>query len=171
MAQRGRKKKRKARPPAPPAEAKGAEGGSLAQGYSRTEARNAAVRESLVPLEEGERPLPVTIGAIVAVTIVLVQIPLYVVYDGDKRPPLASFLLFMGLMLFMAWGMWRVRYWAVLGFQALLALAILVAALLLMVAGNLVAVLVCLAILIPASWLFYKMVKALARIQMPRPGG
>jgi hypothetical protein len=62
-----------------------------------------------------------------------------------------------------------VRYWAVLGFQALLALAILAAALSLMVASNVLAAVVCLAILLPAGWLFFKMVKALARIQMPTP--
>ena len=175
MAQRGRKKKRKPRhspataKPSAPAKPRGG-GSSLASGYSRTEAKNAAVRDQLVPLEEGERPLPVTIGAIVALGLVLVQIPLYFIWDGDKRPALPGFLFFMGLMLVMAWGMWKVRYWAVLGFQALLALAILAAALSLMVASNVLAAVVCLAILLPAGWLFYKMVKALARIQMPRPG-
>lgn len=174
MAQRGRKKRRKALPsgaaakPKPKPQANGSS--SLAGGYSRTEAKNAAVRETLVPLEEGERPLPVTIGAIVAVGLVLAQIPLYLTWDGDERPALPGFLFFMGLMLLMAWGMWQVKYWAVLGFQALLALAILAAALSLMVASNLLAAVVCLAILIPAGWLFYKMVRALARIQMPRPG-
>jgi hypothetical protein len=168
LAQRSKKKKRKPRH-APATKSRGG-GSSLASGYSRTEARNAAVRESLVPLGEGERPLPVTIGALVALALVVVQIPLYFVYDGDKRPPVYTFAFFMGLMLVMAWGMWNVRYWAVLGFQALLALAILAAALSLMVASNLLAAVVCLAILLPAGWLFYKMVKALARIQMPRPG-
>jgi hypothetical protein len=169
LAQRSRKKKRKPRH-SPGAKSGGAAPkSSLASGYSRTEAKNAAVRETLVPLEEGERPLPVTIGAIVALALVVVQIPLYFVYDGDKRPPVYSFVFFMGLMLVMAWGMWNVRYWAVLGFQALLALAILAAALSLMVASNVIGAVVCLAILLPAGWLFYKMVKALARIQMPRP--
>jgi hypothetical protein len=165
LAQRGRKKKKQRKPrPA------GGGGGSLASGYSRTEAKNQAVRDQLVPLDEGERPLPVTIGAIVAVVLVVIQIPLFLAFDGDKRPPLTTFLFFMALMLVMAWGMWTVRYWAVLGFQALLALAILAAALSLMVASNVLAAFVCLVILLPASWLFYKMVKALARIQMPKPG-
>jgi hypothetical protein len=178
LAQRSRKKKRKARGPGaaaatkPKATPKPKPDGASAmtRGYSRTEAKNQAVRESLVPLAPGERPLPVTIGAIVAVALVVVQIPLYLLWDGDQRPALPGFLFFMGLMLVMAWGMWTVRYWAVLGFQALLALAILAAALSLMVASNLLAAVVCLAILVPAGWLFYKMVKALARIQMPKPG-
>ena len=78
-------------------------------------------------------------------------------------------MLWSVILLAVAWGMWRSRYWAVLGFQALLALAILAAALSLMVASNVLAAVVCLAILLPAGWLFFKMVKALARIQMPTP--
>jgi hypothetical protein len=134
---------------------------------AKTEARNAAVRERLEPLAPGERPRPVTIGAIVAIVLVAVQIPLYLTFDGDDRPPLATFLFFTGLMLAMAWGMWHARYWAVLGFQALLALVILVAALALTVASNVLAVLICLAIVIPGGTLFWFMVKAMARIQMP----
>ena len=175
MAQRARKRKRKqrsgaqaaARPrsSAPKPESDG--GSAMSRGYGRAEARNQAVRDSLVPLGAGERPLAVTIGAIVAVALVVVQIPLYLLWDGDERPALPGFLFFMGLMLVMAWGMWTVRYWAVLGFQALLALAILAAALSLMVASNVLAVIVCLAIVVPACALFWFMVKALARIQMP----
>jgi hypothetical protein len=156
-----RKKKRKQRP-APSAQP---------SGVSRSEAKNIAAREALEPLEPGERPRPVTIGAIVAVVLVVVQIPLYFLWDGDERPALPSFLFFCILMLVMAWGMWNARYWAVLGFQALLALAILTGSLALMVASNFLTALICLAIIVPAATLFWFMVKALARIQMPnRPG-
>ena len=169
MAQRSRKKKRKSRSPGtaaakPPGDAST---GSLARGYGRSEARNAAVRAQLEPLAEGERPLPVTIGAITALGLVLVQIPLYVFWSGDERPALLGFLFFTGLMLLMAWGMWKSKYWAVLGFQALLALTILVLALALMVASTVLTALICLGIIIPAGTLFWFMVKALARIQMP----
>jgi hypothetical protein len=139
-----------------------------AGGVSRSEAKNIAAREALEPLEPGERPRAVTVGAIVAVVLVLVQIPLYFAWDGDERPAAASFAFFCVLMLVMAWGMWNARYWAVLGFQALLALAIVAGSLSLMVASDLAAVLICLAIVIPAGTLFWFMVKALARIQMPQ---
>jgi hypothetical protein len=161
LAQRGSRKRKRKQRPAPSAQ----------PGVSRTEARNIAAREALEPLAPGERPLPVTIGAVVAVALVVVQIPLYFVWDGDERPALPSFAFFCVLMLVMAWGMWNARYWAVLGFQALLALAILTGSLLLMVAGSVLTVLICLAIVIPAATLFWFMVKAMARIQMPdRPG-
>lgn len=141
------------------------------QRAAKTEAKNAAVRAQLDPLPEGERPTPVTIGAIVALVLVVVQIPLFLIWDGDERPALPSFLFFTGLMLVMAWGMWNARYWAVLGFQALLALCILVVALALTVASTVLTAIICLAIIIPAGTLFWFLVKALARIQMPnRPG-
>ncbi len=138
-----------------------------AEGMSRTERKNAEVRAELEPLAEGERPLPVTIGAIVAVALVVVQIPLYLTWDGDERPSLPGFLLFSALMLVMAWGMWNVKYWAVLGFQALLAICILIVSLAAMTAANLWTFLLCAAIVVPASALFWFMVRALARIQMP----
>ena len=129
------------------------------------------MRETLEPLEPGERPLAVTIGAILAVLLVAVQIPLYLIWEGGERPALPSFLFFCVLMLVMAWGMWNSRYWAVLGFQALLALAILAGSLLLTIASSVLTALICLAIIIPAGTLFWFMVKAMARIQMPeRPG-
>jgi hypothetical protein len=159
LAQRtsGKKRKRKQRPPTP----------APGSGVSRTEAKNIAAREALEPLAPGERPRSVTVGAIVAVALVLVQIPLYFAWDGDERPAALSFGFFCVLMLVMAWGMWKARYWAVLGFQALLALAIVAGSLSLMVASDLIAVVVCLGIVVPAGVLFFYLVKAMARIQMP----
>jgi hypothetical protein len=66
--------------------------------------------------------------------------------------------------------MWHSRYWAVLGFQALLGLAILVFALLLAVASNVLAVVLCLAVIGPGGFLFWKLIRAMARIQMPTRG-
>ena len=72
----------------------------------------------------------------------------------------------------MAWGMWQARYWAVLGMQTLLALTIVVASLGLITATHLwAAVLLVLIILLASGTLFWFLVKAMARIQMPeRPG-
>jgi uncharacterized membrane protein len=72
------------------------------------------------------------------------------------------------ILLMAAVGMWRGRYWAVLGFQALLALTIIYAALSLTVAANLAAALLCAGVIGLAGFLFYKLVRAMARIQMPR---
>ena len=64
-------------------------------------------------------------------------------------------LLFAAIMLVAAWGMWTQRYWAVLGFQSLLAITLVVAALSLLVASNVAAVVLCLAVLGLGGWLFW----------------
>ena len=67
--------------------------------------------------------------------------------------------------------MWRARYWAVLGFQALLAITIVLGCLALLTAVNVAAVVARVAIIGLAGTLFWFLVKALARLQMPtRPG-
>jgi hypothetical protein len=126
-------------------------------------------REQLVPLEKGQRPLAVTIGALIAGGLGLSTVVLFAAGvdtgSGDGRSP--ATLVYAGLMLFMAQGMWRARYWAVLGFQALLALLILVWSLLLVRAESLLAVIVAVFVVGSAGTLFWFLVKALARIQMP----
>jgi hypothetical protein len=63
--------------------------------------------------------------------------------------------------------MWKLRYWAVLGFEALLALTVLIAGLSLTVASNVAAVALSGGICVLGGWLFFKLVKAMARIQLP----
>jgi hypothetical protein len=126
-------------------------------------------RESLEPLEEGERPAAVTIGALIAAALAVSNVVLYAIGidTGDAKPNAVGTFLFAGLMGAMAVGMWRARYWAVLGFQALLALLIIVMSLLLVKAANVVAVIVAVSVITVASALFWFLVKSLARIQMP----
>jgi multisubunit Na+/H+ antiporter MnhC subunit len=63
--------------------------------------------------------------------------------------------------------MWKAKYWAVLGMQALLALIILVFSLFLVQAENVKSALIALAVVVAGGVLFWKMVGAMARIQMP----
>jgi hypothetical protein len=136
---------------------------------SRSERKDAAARAALVPLEPGERPRAVTVGAIVAAALGLVNLGLYVAgyeIDGD-RPQIVGVLAFSALMLVAAWGMWNGRYWAVLGMQALLGLLIVILSLVLVTARDVWGVLLLLAIIVPAGTLFWFMIKAMARIQMP----
>jgi steroid 5-alpha reductase family enzyme len=67
----------------------------------------------------------------------------------------------------MSFGMWRARYWAVLGFQAVLALLIVAATLGLVGAENAAQLGGNLALIVVAGALFYFMIKAMARIQLP----
>ena len=74
-------------------------------------------------------------------------------------------------MLVCAVGMWRLRYWAVLGFMALLAIIITLFALLLIEASNLLGFLVPPVIIAVCGLLFSKLVRVLSRIQMPKYPG
>jgi hypothetical protein len=63
--------------------------------------------------------------------------------------------------------MWRARYWAVLGMQTLLAITIIACSLALMVASNAWAAALAVGLIAGAGSLFWFLVKAMARIQMP----
>jgi hypothetical protein len=75
-----------------------------------------------------------------------------------------SVVVLMGVM---AWGMWKARYWAVLGFQAMLALVLVGSSLALVQTTDWLRAAFLVAVIAGAGTLFFFMVKALARIQMP----
>ncbi len=141
----------------------------MARGYARGRARDEAARAKLEPLAPGERPLAVTLAAILAAALALSNVVLlaagYEVEDSGQS--IAGALIFAALMAAAAIGMWQCRYWAVLGFEALLGIAIIFSALSLMVASNLAAVLLCLTVIVIAGPLFWFLIKAMARIQVP----
>ena len=84
------------------------------------------------------------------------------------REPNAGSVILQGVVLLIAAiGMWKAKYWAVLGFQALLGLSILLASLALLVASGVAEAVFCLVIIGLGGWLFWKLVRALARLQMP----
>jgi hypothetical protein len=152
----------------------GAEESPITRGYARAEERNREAREALHPLYEGERPLVVTIGAIFSALVALIfwaSTVIAVVGNPEvngRHPHPLQLALIAVVLTAMSVGMWRARYWAVLGFQMLLVLFLLagVAGLLsattvLQVIGTVLLVGVCLAF-------FIFMVKAMARIQMPQ---
>jgi hypothetical protein len=124
-------------------------------------------REQLVPLQEGERPPAVTIGSVIAFGLGVSTLVLFAAGVGGDSTRSPATVVYAALMLVMGYGMWRARYWAVLGFQALLALLILVWSLFLVRAESLLGVLVAIAVIGLAGTLFWFLVKALARIQMP----
>jgi hypothetical protein len=135
----------------------------------RGEAANEAARAELRALRPGERPPALIAGVVVAAALGIANVALYAagVDVRGAKPGVGGVLLFAGLMGATAYGMWRARYWAVLGFEALLGVTLLIAGLSLAVASNVLAVVLCLGILGLGGWLFWKLVKAMARIQMP----
>ena len=144
----------------------------MARGYARQRARDDQARAKLKPLRPGERPRAVTVGAIVALVAALANlVALLVGYESDESNKVIGSLLPVPILLLVAWGMWKSKYWAVLGMQTLLALTIIGTALAGIQAQNLRAALVVVGVLVPSTVLFWFLVKAMARIQMPeRPG-
>jgi hypothetical protein len=140
---------------------------------SRSEARNEAVRATLEPLAPGERPAAVTVGAVIAALLGLVNLIAWIAGEkiGGKHPAAGGIIVFSALMFVCAIGMWRLWYGAVLAFMALLAIIVTLFTLFLVEASNLLGLIVPPVIIVGAGFLFLKLVRALSRIQMPRAPG
>ena len=183
MVERKSRKRRKPRPekqssraPASPSDSTLAHG-TGGHGYTRSQARDNAARAALEPLRAGERPTAVTIGAATAALLAVANlVALALGYDSAEDTPspgsdATGSILVAVILLVVAWGMWRARYWAVLGMQTLLALTIIFASLGLITARTLWAAGLLVVIIAAGGTLFWFLVKAMARIQMPeRPG-
>jgi hypothetical protein len=135
--------------------------------YARGEARNEEIRRRLEPLDEGERPGAVTIGAIVALVLAIAN-TVAILTDHNVTGDATASGAGLSVVLFVcAIFMWKARYWAVLGFQALLAIQIIICAGSLLIAPGWWQALVLLALTLLGGWLFWKLIRALARLQMP----
>jgi hypothetical protein len=137
--------------------------------------RDAAVRAALEPLQPGERPWAIKIGALLALLIGggdLIDVLLGgKIRFGNAHAGVGGVVLFSVMMLVCAVGMWQLRYWAVLGFQAILAIVILLFTLLLVRASNVLGFVVAIVVVAGGGLLFYKLVRTLSRIQMPKYPG
>ena len=175
MSARSRKKGQRKRPshgtrkPAMPVTAAPAEPKAL----SRSQRRDAAARETLEPFAPGERPWPIVASVIVTTVLGVANFVLFVAgvkpHVSGQKPQLAEILVFTGLMLVCAGGMWRLRYWAVLGFETLLAIGLLGFSLALIKVESVFWAIACCAIIGGFGYLFWKLVRVMGRIQMPTP--
>jgi hypothetical protein len=138
-----------------------------------SEEKNAEVRASLEPLAPGQRPKAVTVATIVALVLAIGNVVAFILGDDPKPSEqgraVSQLLVGTGILGLCAYGMWRAKYWGVLGFQTLLAIQMLVSVLALLRANSLPAVLIWLALLTGGMTLFWFLIRAMARIQMPEP--
>jgi ABC-type multidrug transport system fused ATPase/permease subunit len=139
---------------------------------SRSELKDRQARRALEPLREEERPTVVTVGAVISAVLAALSLLGYALWDvadiDEERPALAGVIVFVAIIGVMAWGMWRARYWAVLGFQTVLVLTLVLTAVGLLSATTVLEVVGNVLLLAVAGTLFYLMIKAMARIQMPQ---
>ncbi len=134
---------------------------------SRGAARDEAIRAELEPLAPGERPRPLLVAiAVCGVLALAVLAGALTIHDlrshGGSVPGAILIAVVLGAL---AQGMWRVRYWAVLSFEALLAFQVIVTSLALVVASTIQAAAGCVVAIGLGGWLFWKLVRVMGRIQ------
>ncbi len=134
---------------------------------SRSAERDELARAALSPL--GELEWPTSLRIAIAVCLVLaagVIAGAASVHDLSKHGgSLPGAALLAAVLVLLAQGMYRRRYWAVLGFEALLAFQIIVTSLALVVASTLLAAAVCLLSVLLGGWLFWKLIRVMGRVQ------
>ncbi|HET6549075.1 MAG TPA: hypothetical protein VFG79_11490 [Solirubrobacter sp.] len=150
------------REPAPPHEPRP----DLARGYARSRERADAIRAQLEPLAPDERPLGLRLAVVLAVAVAVANLVAAAVGAAGSSPAVG--VVFAFVMAGFAYGLCRRSYFVILLFQALLAITIVIAALSLAFAGNLIAVLLCLFLIAVCAPIFWLLVRVMARLQVPR---
>jgi hypothetical protein len=137
------------------------------RGERERERPTRAPLEPLQPLSEGERPLALLIAsgvcAVLAVAVLVGGLTVHNLSHHGGSLPGAIFLA--AILALLALGMYRRRYLAVLGFEALLTFQILATSLALVIATSLLTAALCLLGIGLAGWLFWKLVRVMGRIQ------
>jgi hypothetical protein len=140
-------------------------------------ARDELARAALTPLAPGERPvallLCVAVAALLAAAVITGVLSSHDLSKHGGSVPGGVFLA--AVLLLLAVNMFRLRYWAVLGFEGLLAFQVLIACLALVLARTLLAAGACLLAVAVGGVLFWKLVRVMGRIQAtertPTPHG
>jgi hypothetical protein len=128
-----------------------------------SEERNEQTRAELEPLAPGERPRPVTVAAIVALALAAAN----VVAALAAGEGVGVGLGFAAILLVSGLGMFAVRYWAVLIFEVMLGLQIVLLSLALLRAETVPVALAVVVLIGALGALFWKLVRPMARMQAP----
>jgi len=141
---------------------------------AKTEAKNAAVRARLDPLAPDERPAAITISSVFAGLVAIafaVNTGIALFTDtqvaGARQPSPLTLAIIAGLMTWLAIGLWQRVYGATLAFQAFLTLVLVAASLGLIQATRWIEAGIFLLVLAGSGYLFYKLIRVMARIQAP----
>jgi hypothetical protein len=142
----------------------------LRRGYARGRARDEEIRANLPPLAPGERPRAVTVAAIVAFVFAIGNVAATLtgndISSASGDPSIATAVT-TALLLVAGFGMLARQYWAVLGFQTILGLQIVFFSLYLIGVQKWWHAIVPLVAIGLLGWLFWKLVRPMAQLQMP----
>jgi hypothetical protein len=129
--------------------------------------------DRLTPLGEDERPVALRVAVAAATALaVAVLVGALTLKDLSRHGgSLPAGVFIAGVLVALAGGMYRRRYWAVLSFEALLAFQIVVTSLALVVAETALSAGVCLLSVVLGGWLFWKLVRVMGRIQAAERAG
>ncbi len=151
----------------PTGEASSGVGGTAPKRPER-ERREELLRAELEPLGEDEWPrallVAIAVCVLLAIAVIVGAVSIHNLRQHGGSLPGGAFLALV--LLALALGMYRHRYWAVLGFEALLAFQIIVTSLALVVASTLLAAIICVISVGLGGWLFWKLVRVMGRIQV-----
>ena len=167
---RGRSTGASAARPAAPAPQPPDEGDPLRRGYARGRARDEAIRASLEPLAPGERPGVVTLAAVVAFVFAVANVAAALSgndLSSATGDPSVATAVTTALLVVAGAGMLARQYWAVLGFETVLGIQIVFFSLYLIGVQHWYDAIVPVVAIGLLGWLFWKLVRAMARLQMP----
>jgi len=129
--------------------------------------RDERARAELEPLEPNERPpallIAVAVAGLLAAAVLVGGLTIHDLSRHGGSLPGAIFL--SAILAALALGMYQRRYLAVLGFEALLALQIILSSLALIIAASLLAAGEYVIAIGLGGWLFWKLVRVMGRIQ------
>jgi hypothetical protein len=134
--------------------------------------REDLLRATLEPLREDERPPALLVAIAVCILLALaVILGATTVHNLSRRGGSLPGGVFLAIvLLLLGLGMYRRRYWSVLGFEALLAFQIIVTSLALVVASTIAAAAICMVGVGLGGWLFWKLIRVMGRIQAGEQG-
>ncbi|MGE4425746.1 MAG: hypothetical protein AB7G37_04755 [Solirubrobacteraceae bacterium] len=145
--------------------------GAMARGYAKAEEKNQAIRESLQPYKEGERPREIIFALVWLALMVgnFIYGAITVDTETGDRENVVGRIQNIGLMLLTllsAWGTWRMKYWALLGTQTLIAIAVIMLTLFALTTTVIWLIPLSLIVVGLSGWLFMRLVKVMARVQL-----
>jgi hypothetical protein len=142
----------------------------MRRGYARGRARDDAIRAGLEPLAPGERPRIVTLAAVVAFVFAIANVAAALSgndLSSATGDPSVATAVTTALLVVAGAGMLARQYWAVLGFETILGIQIVFFSLYLIGVQHWYDAIVPVVAIGLLGWLFWKLVRAMARLQMP----